>query len=279
MKKALAVFVFFLASCSCQLLSQPGNDTIVYLLTCGPGTETYSIYGHSALRIKYKQQKRDLVYNWGVFDFDTPNFLWKFAKGRLDYMLAVESLKSFLQEYFYEKRYVLCQQLNLTSGETADLVAMINENLKPQNIRYRYDFFYDNCSTRIRDLIEKTIGKDLLYTAEKENKPPTFRQLIGKYQRGVPWLRFGIDLLLGSPVDKITTYRERMFLPMYLQSELSESVVNRDSKMVPLLQNPETMLDFEPPAVKQRYLTLPSFVFTLVLIIILTVCHNKFVSS
>ena len=91
-----------------------GNDTLVSLVTCGTGTETYSIYGHSALRIIYAEEKLDLVYNWGVFDFETPNFAWKFAKGRLDYMLAVETMKSFLQAYFYEKRYVQSQKLNLS---------------------------------------------------------------------------------------------------------------------------------------------------------------------
>ena len=167
---------------SIDLCSQSGNDTLVYLLTCGTGTETYSIYGHSALRIVFNEKKRDWVYNWGVFDFDTPNFAWKFAKGRLDYMLAVEPMQSFLQVYFYEKRYVQSQRLNLTPAETAKLIALINENLKPENIKYRYDFFYDDCSTRIRDLIEKAVGEKLLYPPDTGGKSPTFRDMVGKYQ-------------------------------------------------------------------------------------------------
>jgi hypothetical protein len=124
-----------------SILSQSGSDTLVYLLTCGPGTETYSVYGHSAIRILIPEKKTDLVYNWGVFDFDTPHFAWKFAKGRLDYQLGVESMKSFLQIYVYEKRFVYSQIINLNGDERARLVSLINENLKPENVKYRYDFF------------------------------------------------------------------------------------------------------------------------------------------
>ena len=143
--------------------SQDKSDTTVYLITCGPGTETYSIYGHSALRIVIPEKNSDLIYNWGVFDFNTPNFAWKFAKGRLDYMFGVESLQRFLQTYLFEQRFVYSQKINLNADETRRLISLINENLKPENINYRYDFFYDDCSTRIRDLLEKSIGKLLLY--------------------------------------------------------------------------------------------------------------------
>ncbi len=100
MKKAFLLITVLMSIGVHNTCSQAGNDTLVYLLTCGAGTETYSIYGHSALRIVFPEKKQDLVYNWGVFDFETPNFAWKFAKGRLDYMLAVEPMQSFLQTYY-----------------------------------------------------------------------------------------------------------------------------------------------------------------------------------
>jgi hypothetical protein len=263
MKKILLILLIIFPVSNRILRSQPGNDTLVYLITCGPGTETYSIYGHSAIRIVFPVNHQDLVFNWGVFDFETPHFVWKFAKGRLDYMLAVESMKSFTSEYFYEKRYVLCQKLNISPAETKRMILLIIENLRPENVKYRYDFFYDNCSTRIRDLIEKTMGKSLLYPPETGERRPTFRQLITGYQRGVPWLTFGIDLLLGAPVDKRASYRDLMFLPLYMQKELSEAVVNRDGKMVPLLQNPDSILDFPVPVLRQNYLETPAFVLTI----------------
>jgi hypothetical protein len=269
MKKILLLFTFLLSVNVHIIYSQAGNDTLVYLLTCGAGTETYSIYGHSALRIVYPAKKSDFVYNWGVFDFATPNFAWKFAKGRLDYMLAVDPTQNFLQAYFYEKRYVQAQRLNLSAAETASLITLINENLRPENIKYRYDFFYDDCSTRIRDIIEKSVGTKLLYPPVTNGKYPSFRDMVGKYQDPFPWLKFGIDLIMGSTSDKDASYRDRMFLPIDMQRELSEAVINRDGKMIPLLQNPDQLLDFDPPVIKRRVLLMPAFVFTAVLIIIL----------
>jgi len=252
-----------------RVLSQQSNDTIVYLLTCGPGTETYSIYGHSAIRIVLSEQHTDIVYNWGVFDYSTPNFTWKFAKGRLDYMLATESLKGFLQSYFFEKRYVWSQKMNIDANEKRTLLELINKNLKPENVKYRYDFFYDDCSTRIRDLFEKSVGGKLIYPPPETGKIPTFRDMVGKYQAPYPWLKFGVDLIMGSTSDKRAAFRDRMFLPIDMKDELSEALVHRDDKMIPLLQNPEILLDFEAPNIKPNFFTSPPFVFTLVIILIL----------
>jgi hypothetical protein len=253
------------------LFSQESKDTTVYLLTCGPGTETYSIYGHSALRVVIPEKHSDIVYNWGVFDFSTPNFAWKFAKGRLEYLIDSATLQQFLQGYFYEQRFVQSQKINLTSKETAELLSLINENLKPENKSYRYDFFYDDCSTRIRDLLEKSIGVTLLYPPVETGKLPSFRDMVGKYQAPYPWLQFGINLIMGSPGDKPAACRDRMFLPLDLKIELSQAVVNRNGKMIPLLQNPEIILDFESPVVKKNLLTSPDFAFTFLLIIILLI--------
>jgi hypothetical protein len=240
----------------------------VYLLTCGPGTETYSIYGHSALRVIIPANKSDLVYNWGVFDFSTPHFAYRFAKGRLDYYLGVFSFNGFLQEYRSENRWVVSQKVNLTQVEIAKLFSLISDNLKPENIKYRYDFLYDNCSTRIRDLFEKTVDTSLLYPpSAPRNKLLTFRDLIGGYQRGYPWLNFGIDLVLGSPIDKKATSRERMFLPIDLKNNLTEARVLRNGKQIPLLTNPVTILDFKSPEIREKLLISPFFLFSVLLIL------------
>ena len=269
MKKILSLLSLLLLLNYPVVLSQSSADTIVYLLTCGAGTETYSIYGHSALRVVIPEKKIDTVYNWGVFDFSTPNFAWKFAKGRLDYMVRGESLQSFLRTYFYEQRYVLSQKINLDSNETGKLLSLINENLKPENVKYRYDFFYDDCSTRIRDLLEKSIGEKLLYPPAETGKLPTFREMVGKYQDPFPWYKFGVDLIMGSPGEKKASFRDRMFLPIDMKEGLSEAVISRNGKMTPMLGNPEVILDFEPPVVKQNFFISPVFVFTLLLIIVI----------
>jgi len=257
MKKILLLISLSFLLNSPGIFSQAGTDTLVYLITCGPGTETYSVYGHTALRVVIPEKNSDIVFNWGVFDFSTPNFVWKFAKGRLDYMLDAAPLKSFLQSYFYEQRYVIAQRINLESDEKAKLMALISENIKPENVRYRYDFFYDDCSTRIRDLLEKSIGNKLLYPPAETGKIPTFRQMVGKYQEPYPWLKFGVDLIMGSPGDKKALFRDRMFLPVDMKEGLSETVVNRSGKMIPLLQNPEVFLDFDPPETRPLFLTTP----------------------
>ena len=266
------IFIFclliFLAN-SLGVFSQSSNDTLAYLLTCGPGTETYSIYGHSALRIVIPGKHTDKVYNWGVFDYETPNFAWKFAKGRLDYMLDTEIFNGFLKGYYFEKRYVYSQKINIDSKATSKLLELINENLKPENIRYRYDFFYDDCTTRIRDLLERSIGNKLIYPPPESGKLPTFRDLVGKYQNPYPWLKFGVDLIMGSTADKRASFRDRMFLPIDMKDELSKSVIQRYDKRIPLLQNPEVLLDFDAPLIKKRFLTSPPCVFTAIIIIIL----------
>jgi hypothetical protein len=251
------------------VFSQQPNDTIAYLLTCGPGTETYSIYGHSAIRIVIREKHTDTVYNWGVFEFNTKNFAWKFAKGRLDYMLDTESLKGFIQSYFFEKRYVCSQKINIDAKEIHKLTELINENLKPENIKYRYDFFFDDCSTRIRDLLEKSIGEILKYPPPETGRIPTFRDLVAKYQNPYPWLRFGVDLIMGSTSDKKAVFRDRMFLPIELKDELSKAVIHRSGKMIPLLQNPEILLDFDAPVIKQKILASPPFIITMVIVLIL----------
>lgn len=271
MKKILLIIYLLLVINISGLYSQTSPDTTVFLLTCGPGTETYSIYGHSALRVVISDKHSDTVYNWGVFDFDTPNFVWKFAKGRLDYLLVEESLDRFLQDYFYEQRFVYSQKINLSSVETERLVKLINENLKPENVSYRYDFFYDDCSTRIRDLLEKSIGTSLLYPPPESEKSKTFRDMVAKYQNPYPWLNFGIDLIMGSPGDKQASYRDRMFLPIDMQNELVDARIKRDGSMIPLLQNPEVLLNFNSPDVRQKLYSSPIFIFTLLLIVIVII--------
>lgn len=249
-------------------ISQEVPKAGVYLLTCGPGTEIYSVYGHSALRIVIPEKKIDSVYNWGVFDFSTPNFAWRFARGRLDYSLGVSSYESFLRDYYMEKRWVAEQRINIDSEQTAKLFELIAENLKPENINYRYDFFYDDCSTRIRDLLEKAVGKDLIYPPdEPRSSLPTFRDLISKYEKGYYWRRAGIDLLIGTEGDKKASFRDRMFLPVEMMDGLSAASIRRDGKLIPLLANPVLVLDFEAPVVNTSLITGPLLVFGLLLVI------------
>lgn len=248
--------------------SQPAGDTTIYLITCAPGTATYSIYGHSALRVVIEPGQSDIVYNWGVFDFSTPNFAWKFAKGRLNYMLGAYPFERFMQEYFFEKRSVWSQKVNLEPAEKYQLLELISINMLKENRTYRYDFFYDDCSTRIRDLLEKVTEGKLIYPTEDTENDPTFRQQLNEYQKPYPWLKLGIDLLMGSQGERKASFRDRMFLPLEMQRNLAAAVVNRDRKMMPLLNPSETLLEFDPPASLTPFYLTPLFIFSLLLIVI-----------
>ncbi|MBN2632274.1 MAG: DUF4105 domain-containing protein [Bacteroidales bacterium] len=279
MKKLFIIIVIILGSVSSGLFSQSAQDTSVYLITCGPGTETYSIYGHSALRMTIPERNIDIVYNWGVFDFSTPNFAYKFARGKLEYMLDSDYFSRFLQIYMYEKRWVQTQKINLDSAEKKYLLELVNENLRPENAKYLYDFFYDDCSTRIRDLLEKVLGTSLRYQPSSDNKKAqSFRFLTGSYQRPYPWLDLGIDILMGTPSDKKASDRDRMFLPIEMQKELSRALVMREGRMVPLLQNPETVVDFPDPVVKPSIFTHPLLVTSLLFValtILFAIMRNR----
>jgi hypothetical protein len=269
MKKVFLFLFLSLISFRNAVHAETVQDTSIYLLTINPGTEIYSIYGHSALRVVIPAQGSDIVYNWGVFDFSTPNFAWKFAKGRLNYFLDAEAFNSFMGVYVYEKRAVFSQKINLSPSEIKTLLTLIQKNLQPENRSYRYDFFYDDCSTRIRDLIEKTVGDMLIYPPDEFNKKPTFRTLVGEFQKNYPWLDMGIDFLIGTPGEAKASFRDMMFLPMYLQKNLTQTVINRNRRMVPLLSNSEVLLDFGSPAGKTKFYSTPVFLFTILFFVIL----------
>lgn len=200
----------------------------ISLLTCTPGQELYSTFGHSAFRVVDSINKTDLVFNYGTFDFYDPAFISKFVKGKLLYFVSIDSLNSFLAEYDYYKRGITEQAINISCEEKQKLIAALFENAKEENKYYRYDFNYDNCTTRLRDMLEKAAGKQL----ETKNILPkpgtTFRHLIHIYldRGGQQWSKLGIDMLLGNPIDKKVTNREAMFLPDYLLMAFDSSKLN-----------------------------------------------------
>ena len=166
----------------------------------------------------------------------------------------------------------MSQKINLNDQEIGTLFSLIADNLKPENIKYRYDFFYDDCSTRIRDLLEKAVGDKLIYPPEEPGRnKQTFRQLTGEYQKGHPWMKFGVDLIMGSPGDKKASFRDRMFLPIDLRNGLSALVIRREGLMIPLLADPETVVESDLPARKVNFFTSPVFAFSFLLILLIAV--------
>ncbi len=187
----------------------------ISLLTCGPGQEVWSYYGHTALRIEDKAHGADLAVNWGMFSFDQDYFILRFVFGITDYQIGIFPMQRFIEEYSYEGRWVKQQRLALTREEKARILSAIDENNKEENRTYRYNFFYDNCTTRARDMIVNHLGA---HDTDFKNvdAQSTYRTEIHRWNEAHRWARFGNDLLLGYMADRPINKKEWEFLPINL---------------------------------------------------------------
>lgn len=209
-----------------QAVPPATEDSIRFsLLTCGAGEEIYSLFGHTAIRYENFTRGIDAVFNYGIFSFNTPNFILRFTLGETDYQLGVTSYKQFAYEYTWTGRDVWQQTLNLNAEEKKKLLALLEENYLPQNRIYRYNFFYDNCATRPRDQIERAVQGTLEYVDDMTSFQTgiSFRDIVHQYTIGHSWARFGIDLCLGSQADKDISRRQMMFAPFYLKDFLAKA--------------------------------------------------------
>ena len=198
-----------------------GDSAFASVLTCGPGDEFYTTFGHSAIRICDPQQHIDVVYNYGVFNFDVPHFYWKFAKGYLNYRIDRASFASFMMEYQYEGRAVWEQKLNITNQELNNMFVFLEWNNLPENRYYQYDFFKDNCATRVRDVVSNSLIHRSAFTNQEIETNESFRDILYQStEENLLWWRFGIDMVLGVRCDKKTTAMEQMFSPNLMMYQL-----------------------------------------------------------
>jgi hypothetical protein len=229
------------------------QDYQISLLTCDPGEELYSAFGHSAIRVLDKETNDDLVFNYGTFDFNTPFFYVKFTQRTLDYMLSVTSYQRFLYEYQYHEREVREQVLDLNQEQKMAMVQFLQINYLPENRFYRYDFFYDNCATRIRDVFETVLGRQLDWNELSDPERKTFRNLIDEYVYPLPWADFGIDLALGSVIDIYANEREKQFLPDYMEAAFARAKIVGDGPTRPLVKSDHVVLQFEEKEAKMDF--------------------------
>ena len=203
-----------------QDLPELSPEAEVSLLTMLPGDEVYSLFGHTAFRIADPALGIDRTYNYGTFDFEQPFFVVRFARGLLDYQLSAASFGRTLAEYRYLERPIIEQRLALSPEAKQRLFRLLETNYLPENRAYRYDFFFDNCSTRPRDALEAALGRQPDYNAYRATSTATFRDLLQPYLEAAPLTDLGIDLALGAPTDRAATPREAMFLPLELMRAL-----------------------------------------------------------
>ncbi|MBR0497758.1 MAG: DUF4105 domain-containing protein [Paludibacteraceae bacterium] len=196
----------------------------VSLLTCSPGDELYSAFGHTAIRVN------DMVFNYGMFNFNTEGFYIKFVSGQTDYELGVEMMDGFERQYERRNRSVIEQKLNLTNEEKAALFNALIENTRPENKTYRYNFVFDNCATRPRVKIEECLKGAIKYDVKEENE--SYRKLIEKYVGEDSWIKFGIDILIGAEADKTASFFDRLFLPDELMNAFATAKRDNGERLV-----------------------------------------------
>lgn len=213
----ITILVAILSLCSGASGAEGRDSVVVSLLTCAPGPEVYELCGHEALRVR--SDGIDAVWNYGTFDFAQPNFVYRFVKGETDYMLASLPFTWFMSEYVESGRTVWEQDLNLTQQEARRLLGMLRTEELPENRTYRYNYVLDNCATRITDRLEEATGKKI--TVPDSLSYGTFRKSMRYYHRDYPWYQFGIDLALGSGIDRPVTPREEMFAPPEMMKKMA----------------------------------------------------------
>jgi hypothetical protein len=196
-------------------LHQTGRNVTISLLTMGNGTQVWELFGHNAIQIHDLVTNRDTVFNWGVFDFRQPHFIQRFLKGTMLYSMGGDSMDNILLEYHYWNRSVVAQELDLTAEQKDSVLAAIQRNAQPENIQYRYDYFRDNCSTRVRDILDHAMGGSL----RKESAGltgTTYRWHALRLMQVLPAIMLGVDIGLGRPSDFDLSKWQAMFLPRQL---------------------------------------------------------------
>lgn len=223
MKVTLLTFILCIAaffhSTECRGETTEATDSIeISLLTCEPHPAIYSLYGHTAIRVQNFSTGEDIAVNYGVFDFNTPNFFLRFSLGHTDYCMGVVPFSYFCSEYRNYGSGVIQQVLNLTDAEKEKILAALHENYLPENREYRYNYFYDNCTTRARDILLNNLERELIKPQQADDVK-TYRSMIHDYNTDYPWARWGNDILLGFQADRNTTHEERQFLPFNLSND------------------------------------------------------------
>lgn len=287
--KHLRNLLFFLLL-STVAVSQP----YVTVLTCAPGTDIHAHFGHTAIRYVDSASNIDIVYNYGIFSY-SDDFAYNFVKGETYYRLGVTSYSRFLTEYYFDARSVVEQKLNLTPDEVFRMHAFLEHNNLPENREYLYNFFYDNCSSKPRDIIMEILGNSLIWTVPQRSEgfadslwfasasqhfyngftSTSWRDLLHEYVSAGSWLRFGISLGLGRPADMPVSMHGSMFLPDFLCLALQYAHVVRDDTESPLVSHTYYVLHFDEDKLS-LYESNPSALLWIVALLFLGIAYVEY---
>ena len=287
------IWIFFLLYASKTVANNTASaDSIlspyaeISVLTFERGNGVANIWGHTGIRVRDDLKGIDIVYNYGTYDFDAPNFLMKFLRGKLDYSLSPGSYNAVARYYTYFKRSIFEQILSLDYDEKVKLYELLLENYKPENRYYKYDFFFDNCSTRPLSIIEKSLNGKLLLNEEINTL--TFRQLLEWQIWDKHWLNFGIDLIIGSRADKNPSPFQTSFLPLKLKEKLSSALilphepgVNSKGKLAErkLIKSETALTSFEVQYSRMPEFLKPIWIFTFLFLIEILIFYFSYRSG
>lgn len=275
MKLKLSILLLLLfTSFSNAQERQLSPEAEISVLIMSPGNSLNDSFGHSSFRVKDKANYIDVVFDYGVYDFNTPNFYTKFAQGKLNYKLAFHNYSDFFEYYIAQNRTVEEQILNLSQSENQQLFDFLLNNAKPENRYYLYAFFYDNCATRIKDVINNALNDNLVFSEPKNFKPKTFRQLIQSNLNKNSWGSLGIDVALGSIIDKKATAEEYMFLPKYIYTFFETATFSNSGK--PLVKQSRVLFKKVDKPISKSFLTSPLMIFGIIGLIILIITYRDY---
>ena len=277
MTKKYFLFLLLLATVSVKAQFVPLSENAeISILTIGPGAELYDKFGHSAFRINDPATGQDVVFNYGVYDFDTPNFYTKFAQGKLLYQLGVSYYQPFFESYVAQNRWIKEQTLNLTVSEKQAISDFLWNNAEPENKKYKYDFFFDNCATKIRDVIQKVLGNKLEFKEDHIKEELTFRELIQQNLQANSWGSLGIDIALGAVIDRKAKPIEYQFLPEYVYEGAANAVINRNGASESLVKQTTVLFENTPTPAENNFFLSPLFILGILGLLIVFVTYRDY---
>ncbi len=269
LRKILLLLVFTFSISVYAQVPELSPLSKISVLTSGAGDALYSAFGHSAFRVQDHTLGIDVVYNYGIFDTSGENFYLKFIQGRMDYKLEREGFDYYLRGYEIQNRWVKEQELNLSLHEKNKLFQFLEKNNLPENKVYPYDYFTNNCATKIWDVLKENLGNELVFDETYINEQFSFRELVYHNIKPNSWGAFGIDLALGSVIDRKATPQEHMYLPIYIMRQFKAA--NLDGK--PIAAKETSLYDALPKEAQNQFFTSPLFLSTLLSLIILTITY------
>ena len=288
MKKIYLLFAFLLGMSSSVIsntivvdtaLVRDDNDSIrVSLVTCSPGTEVYAVYGHTALRVEIPTLGVDMAVNYGLFAFDAPHFVWRFIRGETDYVCGAINYSIFEREYIERGSSVTLQQLNLSQEEKVKLIQLLNHNLSPQHRTYRYNFLYNNCSTKARDKVEEAVVDVRFETLRTEEcgSRVSYRTILHEYTAPYLWLQYGIDYLLGVEADYPIGWRQQDFAPEYLMQHVASTTLVTDSVCYPYVLSQDVIAPIAPADAVWHFPLTPVQTMVLFILLVAVICTLEF---